>query len=93
MAWRAGVLQERITPTRGRSITSLQAVCVPAVDDTDPAPFSGFTHLDGATELSRDIAALGIYPAVDPLASTSNTSSPRGRRWPSAQGRPWATGR
>ncbi|HEX5266235.1 MAG TPA: F0F1 ATP synthase subunit beta [Acidimicrobiales bacterium] len=67
-----GELQERITSTRGRSITSLQAVYVPADDYTDPAPFTTFTHLDATTELSRDIAALGIYPAVDPLSSTSN---------------------
>jgi F-type H+-transporting ATPase subunit beta len=66
-----GELQERITSTRGRSITSLQAVYVPADDYTDPAPFTTFTHLDATTELSRQIAALGIYPAVDPLASTS----------------------
>ena len=71
-----GVLQERITSTRGRSITSLQAVYVPADDYTDPAPFSSFTHFDGTTELSRDIAAQGIYPAVDPLASTSNILAP-----------------
>jgi F-type H+-transporting ATPase subunit beta len=71
-----GVLQERITSTRGRSITSLQAVYVPADDYTDPAPFSSFTHFDGTTELSRDIAALGIYPAVDPLASTSTILAP-----------------
>jgi F-type H+-transporting ATPase subunit beta len=71
-----GELQERITSTRGRSITSLQAVYVPADDYTDPAPFTTFTHLDATTELSRDIAALGIYPAVDPLASTSNVLSP-----------------
>jgi F-type H+/Na+-transporting ATPase subunit beta len=71
-----GALQERITSTRGRSITSLQAVYVPADDYTDPAPFTTFTHLDATTELSRDIAALGIYPAVDPLSSTSNILSP-----------------
>ena len=71
-----GILQERITSTRGRSITSLQAVYVPADDYTDPAPFTTFTHLDATTELSRDIAALGIYPAVDPLASTSTILSP-----------------
>ncbi len=71
-----GELQERITSTRGRSITSLQAVYVPADDYTDPAPFTTFTHLDATTELSRQIAALGIYPAVDPLASTSNILSP-----------------
>jgi F-type H+-transporting ATPase subunit beta len=71
-----GELQERITSTRGRSITSLQAVYVPADDYTDPAPFTTFTHLDATTELSRDIAALGIYPAVDPLSSTSSILSP-----------------
>ena len=58
------------------SITSLQAVYVPADDYTDPAPFTTFTHLDATTELSRQIAALGIYPAVDPLASTSNILAP-----------------
>jgi F-type H+/Na+-transporting ATPase subunit beta len=71
-----GELQERITSTRGRSITSLQAVYVPADDYTDPAPFTTFTHLDATTELSRDIAALGIYPAVDPLSSTSTILQP-----------------
>ena len=62
-----GELQERITSTRGKSITSLQAVYVPADDYTDPAPFTTFTHLDATTELSRQIAALGIYPAVTHL--------------------------
>jgi F-type H+-transporting ATPase subunit beta len=71
-----GELQERITSTKGRSITSMQAVYVPADDYTDPAPFTTFTHLDATTELSRQIAALGIYPAVDPLASTSNILTP-----------------
>ncbi len=71
-----GQLQERITSTKGRSITSLQAVYVPADDYTDPAPFTTFTHLDATTELSRQIASLGIYPAVDPLASTSTILSP-----------------
>ena len=71
-----GELQERITSTRGKSITSLQAVYVPADDYTDPAPFTTFTHLDATTELSRQIAALGIYPAVDPLGSTSNILAP-----------------
>ncbi len=71
-----GELQERITSTRGRSITSLQAVYVPADDYTDPAPFTTFTHLDATTELSRNIASLGIYPAVDPLASTSSILTP-----------------
>ncbi len=71
-----GELQERITSTKGRSITSLQAVYVPADDYTDPAPFTTFTHLDATTELAREIAALGIYPAVDPLASTSTILAP-----------------
>jgi F-type H+-transporting ATPase subunit beta len=71
-----GELQERITSTKGHSITSVQAVYVPADDYTDPAPFTTFTHLDATTELSRQIAALGIYPAVDPLASTSNILAP-----------------
>ncbi|MFM8970492.1 MAG: F0F1 ATP synthase subunit beta [Actinomycetota bacterium] len=71
-----GQLQERITTTRGRSITSLQAVYVPADDYTDPAPFTTFTFLDATTELSRQIASLGIYPAVDPLAYSSTILSP-----------------
>ncbi|MBJ7530193.1 MAG: F0F1 ATP synthase subunit beta, partial [Nocardioides sp.] len=66
-----GQLQERITSTRGHSITSLQAIYVPADDYTDPAPATTFAHLDATTELSREIASLGIYPAVDPLTSTS----------------------
>src|SRR6266498_244787 len=66
-----GELQERITSTRGHSITSLQAIYVPADDITDPAPHTTFTHLDATTVLSRDISALGIYPAVDPLDSVS----------------------
>ena len=66
-----GTLQERITSTRGHSITSLQAIYVPADDYTDPAPATTFAHLDATTELSREIASLGIYPAVDPLTSTS----------------------
>ncbi|MFA6577064.1 MAG: F0F1 ATP synthase subunit beta, partial [Nocardioides sp.] len=66
-----GQLQERITSTRGNSITSLQAIYVPADDYTDPAPATTFAHLDATTELSREIASLGIYPAVDPLTSTS----------------------
>ncbi|MFZ1310137.1 MAG: F0F1 ATP synthase subunit beta [Candidatus Microthrix parvicella] len=72
-----GALQERITSTGGKSITSLQAVYVPADDYTDPAPFTSFTHFDGTTELNRDIAAKGIYPAVDPLASTSTILDPQ----------------
>ncbi len=71
-----GELQERITSTRGRSITSLQAVYVPADDYTDPAPFTTFTHLDATTELDRQIASLGIYPAVNPLSSTSSILAP-----------------
>src|SRR3954451_21353158 len=72
-----GVLQERIPATRGHSITSMQAIYVPADDYTDPAPFTTYTHLDATTELSRDIAALGIYPAVDPLTSTSRILDPQ----------------
>ena len=85
-----GELQERITSTTGRSITSLQAVYVPADDYTDPAPFTTFTHLDATTELSRQIAALGIYPAVDPLASTSKHPRARGRRRAPLRRRPRA---
>jgi F-type H+-transporting ATPase subunit beta len=66
-----GELQERITSTRGRSITSLQAIYVPADDYTDPAPATTFAHLDATTDLSRPISQKGIYPAVDPLTSTS----------------------
>ena len=66
-----GLLQERITSTRGHSITSMQAIYVPADDYTDPAPATTFAHLDATTELSREIASQGIYPAVDPLTSTS----------------------
>jgi len=72
-----GQLQERITSTRGRSITSMQAIYVPADDYTDPAPATTFAHLDATTELSREIASLGIYPAVDPLTSTSRILDPR----------------
>src|SRR6478735_1526302 len=71
-----GVLQERITSTRGHSITSLQAIYVPADDYTDPAPATTFAHLDATTELSREIASKGLYPAVDPLASTSTILAP-----------------
>ncbi|KAB1643735.1 MULTISPECIES: F0F1 ATP synthase subunit beta [unclassified Pseudoclavibacter] len=66
-----GLLQERITSTRGHSITSLQAIYVPADDYTDPAPATTFAHLDATTNLTRDLASRGLYPAVDPLASTS----------------------
>src|SRR5204863_160329 len=71
-----GELQERITSTKNGSITSVQAIYVPADDYTDPAPATTFAHLDATTNLSRDIAALGIYPAVDPLASTSRILDP-----------------
>ncbi|KQY54512.1 MULTISPECIES: F0F1 ATP synthase subunit beta [unclassified Nocardioides] len=72
-----GQLQERITSTRGHSITSMQAIYVPADDYTDPAPATTFAHLDATTELSREIASLGIYPAVDPLTSTSRILDPQ----------------
>jgi F-type H+-transporting ATPase subunit beta len=71
-----GVLQERITSTRKGSITSVQAIYVPADDLTDPAPATAFAHLDATTVLSRQIAELGIYPAVDPLDSTSRILDP-----------------
>lgn len=71
-----GALQERITSTKNGSITSIQAVYVPADDLTDPAPATTFAHLDATTVLSRQIASLGIYPAVDPLESTSRILSP-----------------
>ena len=72
-----GALQERITSTKNGSITSVQAVYVPADDLTDPAPATTFAHLDATTVLERSIAELGIYPAVDPLASTSRILDPR----------------
>ena len=72
-----GVLQERITSLRGRSITSLQAIYVPADDITDPAPHTAFAHLDATTVLSRPLTALGIYPAVDPLDSGSRALDPQ----------------
>ena len=72
-----GVLQERITSTRGHSITSMQAIYVPADDYTDPAPATTFAHLDATTELSREIASRGLYPAIDPLTSTSRIMDPR----------------
>ncbi|HMH57830.1 MAG TPA: F0F1 ATP synthase subunit beta, partial [Galbitalea sp.] len=71
-----GVLQERITSTRGHSITSLQAIYVPADDYTDPAPATTFAHLDATTELSRAVFSKGIFPAVDPLTSTSRVLDP-----------------
>jgi F-type H+/Na+-transporting ATPase subunit beta len=72
-----GELQERITSTKNGSITSVQAIYVPADDYTDPAPATTFAHLDATTNLSRAIVELGIYPAVDPLASTSRILDPR----------------
>ena len=76
LASEMGAMQERITSTRRGSITSIQAVYVPADDYTDPAPATTFAHLDATTELSRPLSALGIYPAVDPLTSTSKVLSP-----------------
>ena len=72
-----GQMQERITSTKKGSITSVQAIYVPADDYTDPAPATTFAHLDATTNLSRQIAELGLYPAVDPLASTSRILDPR----------------
>jgi F-type H+/Na+-transporting ATPase subunit beta len=77
LATEMGELQERITSTTKGSITSIQAIYVPADDYTDPAPATTFAHLDATTNLSRQIAELGIYPAVDPLASTSRVLDPR----------------
>jgi F-type H+-transporting ATPase subunit beta len=76
LATEMGALQERITSTKKGSITSVQAVYVPADDLTDPAPATTFAHLDATTVLSRNIASLGIYPAVDPLDSTSRILAP-----------------
>ena len=72
-----GDLQERITSTKKGSITSVQAIYVPADDLTDPAPATAFAHLDATTVLDRKISELGIYPAVDPLTSTSRILDPR----------------
>jgi F-type H+-transporting ATPase subunit beta len=77
LATEMGELQERITSTKKGSITSVQAIYVPADDLTDPAPATAFAHLDATTVLSRAISELGIYPAVDPLDSTSKILSPR----------------
>ena len=77
LATEMGELQERITSTKDGSITSVQAIYVPADDYTDPAPATAFAHLDATTNLSRAISELGIYPAVDPLASTSRILDPR----------------
>ena len=76
LATEMGALQERITSTKNGSITSVQAVYVPADDYTDPAPATTFAHLDATTALDRGIASLGIYPAVDPLNSTSRILAP-----------------
>ena len=76
LATEMGALQERITSTKRGSITSVQAVYVPADDLTDPAPATTFAHLDATTVLSRAISSLGIYPAVDPLESTSRILNP-----------------
>ena len=76
LASEMGAMQERITSTKTGSITSVQAVYVPADDLTDPAPATTFAHLDATTVLSRKIAELGIYPAVDPLDSTSRILTP-----------------
>jgi F-type H+-transporting ATPase subunit beta len=76
LATEMGELQERITSTKKGSITSVQAIYVPADDYTDPAPATTFAHLDATTNLSREIASIGIYPAVDPLASTSRILDP-----------------
>ncbi len=77
LAGEMGQLQERITSLKGRSITSLQAIYVPADDITDPAPHTAFAHLDATTVLSRPLTALGIYPAVDPLDSSSRALDPQ----------------
>ena len=77
LAGEMGFLQERITSLKGRSITSLQAIYVPADDITDPAPHTAFAHLDATTVLSRPLTALGIYPAVDPLDSSSRALDPQ----------------
>jgi F-type H+-transporting ATPase subunit beta len=77
LASEMGEMQERITSTKTGAVTSIQAVYVPADDYTDPAPATTFAHLDAVTALSRQIAELGIYPAVDPLASNSRILDPR----------------
>jgi F-type H+-transporting ATPase subunit beta len=77
LASEMGELQERITSTKKGSITSVQAIYVPADDYTDPAPATAFAHLDATTNLSRQISEMGIYPAVDPLESTSRILDPR----------------
>jgi F-type H+-transporting ATPase subunit beta len=77
LATEMGELQERITSTKKGSVTSVQAIYVPADDLTDPAPATTFAHLDATTVLDRGLTAIGIYPAVDPLASTSRILDPR----------------
>jgi F-type H+-transporting ATPase subunit beta len=77
LATEMGELQERITSTKSGSVTSVQAIYVPADDFTDPAPATTFAHLDATTVLSRALTEIGIYPAVDPLASTSRILTPR----------------
>ena len=72
-----GQLQERITSTNKGSVTSIQAVFVPTDDYTDPAPRTAFAHLDATTNLERKLTEMGIYPAVDPLASTSRALEPK----------------
>ena len=76
LATEMGQLQERITSTNKGSVTSIQAIYVPADDYTDPAPATTFAHLDATTNLERKLSEMGIYPAVDPLASTSRALSP-----------------
>jgi F-type H+-transporting ATPase subunit beta len=76
LATEMGQLQERITSTSVGSVTSIQAIYVPADDYTDPAPATTFAHLDATTNLERKLSEMGIYPAVDPLASTSRALSP-----------------
>ena len=89
LAQEMGILQERITSTKSGSITSFQAVYVPADDLTDPAPANTFAHLDSTIVLERRIAELGIYPAVDPLSINLDRARP-GNRWPGAlRSRPW----
>ena len=87
-----GQLQERITSTNKGSITSVQAIYVPADDLTDPAPATSFAHLDATTTLIRAISELGIYPAVDPLEFGQPRAHPRGRRPGALRGRPRGPG-
>ena len=91
LATEMGAMQERITSTKKGSITSVQAVYVPADDLTDPAPATTFAHLDATTVLYRDIAAQGIYPAVDPLDSTSRILDPHDCRGRTLRSSSWCT--